>query len=321
MNFIRKNGLGILLSIAVMLLAMLLSQVLPKLGTALLALLLGIIIRLFIPQIGKFESGIKFSEKYILETAIVFIGFGFQVKQLVAIGSGTIGILVLSITLVVVFALLLKKLFKDQSNLFLLIGTGTAICGSAAIGATAPILKNKEEETGIALTVINVLGLLGMVLLPLIGSAFHFSNVDLGIFLGGILQSMGHVVGSAFSMGTEIGEIATIVKMGRISLLIPYLIIIYFVFNKSASGAKLSFPKFILFFIIAASLAQFDLFSESQLKTLSKFGDILLNIAMAAIGLKINLKILFKISGKAFIIGALVFILQICIFIIYLLMK
>lgn len=319
MNILSKNRIpGILLAVILMIAAEFLSGYLPGLGTALPALILGVVLRHIIADFSRFLPGVEWSEKYILETAIVFIGFGFQVTKFSALGISTLGIIGASIVAIVLVALLLQKLMGRDSGLYWLLGAGSAICGSSAIGATAPLIKAREEETGVSLAVINLLGLLGMIVLPVLAVGLRFSNIETGVFLGGILQSVGHVVGAAFSINNEIGQIATVVKMGRVAFLIPFLLIVYFLFRKNNDGSKPKFPLFILFFLAAVLLSQSGLFSAEVLKHLSETGDTLLNIGMAAIGLKINIKSLWKISGKALIAGTVIFVIQIVIYIAYL---
>lgn len=318
-----KNKLpGVLLAIIIMLIAKFLSGYLPTLGTALLALILGVLVRQVLTNFSPFSQGVSWSEKYILETAIVFIGFGFEISKFQEIGLSTLGLIFGSIIAIILVALLLQKIMgKEDGKLFWLLGAGSAICGSSAIGATAPLIQAKEEETGISLAVINLLGLLGMILLPLIAVGLSFSNLETGIFLGGILQSVGHVLGSAFAINPEVGQIATVVKMGRVAFLIPFLLIVYFMFRKKADGTKLKFPLFILFFLIAVIVSQIGIFNAEMLNYISKSGDTLLNIGMAAIGLKINIKSLWKISGKAFVAGLIIFTVQVLIYVVYLLLN
>lgn len=319
MRFIKKNRTGILLAVIIMLAAKGLSYLFPTLGVALIALLLGIIVRQFLKQFEVFQSGIVWTEKYVLETSTVLIGFGFQFSQLETAGLSAIGFVMLSVVLVLIVALLLRKIFRGEGTLCWLVGAGSAICGSAAIGATAPLLKSKEEETGISLAVVNLLGLFGMILLPLIASLLHFSPTETGIFLGGILQSMGHVVGASFSISPEIGQVATVVKMSRIALLMPFLFVVYFLFRQNSENkTSVSFPVFILFFAASVMLSQTDIFSAATLKTLSQTGEALLNISLAAIGLKINLRNLWNISGKAIWAGTLIFVFQIAIYVAFL---
>lgn len=322
MKSIKHKIKGILLAIVVMIVAHGLSNFIPMMGTALIALSLGIIIRQFLPQFDPYQQGVAWSEKYILETAIVLLGFGFELGRLQAVGGSTFIVIIISILLIIGLAMLLQRFSKREGQLFWLLGAGSAICGSSAIGATAPLVKAKEEETGISLAVINLLGLFGMVLLPLIARFLNFNNTETGIFLGGILQSVGHVVGASFAVNEDVGAIATIVKMARISLLLPFLLVVYFIFQRNGtSGPKIQFPRFILFFAGTMLLASLGILPNDVTNVFSKTSDILFNIGMAAIGLKINLKSIWKISGKSMRYGAILFSFQIIFFIVFLLLK
>jgi uncharacterized integral membrane protein (TIGR00698 family) len=322
MNVVYKISKGVLLAIALMLVAQLLSGVIPMMGTALLALLLGIVVRQLLPHFEPFSAGVVWTEKYILETAIVLLGAGFQFSKLQAVGHNTFLVIIASVVLILVLAWGMQKLTGHKSKLFWLLGAGSAICGSSAIGATAPLLKAKEEETGISLAVINLLGLLGMVLLPLIAGLLHFNATETGIFLGAILQSVGHVVGASFSISNEVGEIATLVKLSRVSLLFPFLLMVYFLVNKQhESNTRLKFPKFILLFALVLILVVFNVLPQPIIKAFTKSSDVLFNIAMAAIGLKINLPALLKISGKGFVYGGVIFLFQLVFFVTFILLR
>ncbi len=317
---ITKKIPGIVLAVVVMLTAKLLSAYIPTMGATLLSLLLGIIIRQIIINFNAFTPGIVWSEKYILEAAIVFIGFGFEISKFSKIGGYTVLIIFISIIMVMLATLFLSKIFdKKNSKVYWLLGAGSAICGSSAIGATAPLIEAKGEETGLSLAVVNLLGLLGMILLPIIATALHYTNVDTGILIGGILQSVGHVVSAGFSINEEIGQYATVVKMCRVAFLVPFLLFIYFLFRKKNSSGNIKFPLFIVFFLLAVIISQTGILGTNTLKHITKFGDTLLNIGMAAIGLKINIRTLWKISGKVFLVGSIIFIIQIIMYLIFLL--
>jgi len=148
----------------------------------------------------------------------------------------------------------------------------------------------------------------------------------MGIFLGGILQSVGHVVGASFTISEEVGQVATVIKIGRIALLLPFLTLVYFLFRKSNAGRKIKFPFFILLFAVAMGISiavamgisMSGVLPPHYLKSLSKAGDVLLNVGMAAIGLKIDIRSLFKISAKGFLAGAAIFAFQIGLFLVLL---
>lgn len=307
---------GAILAVLIAGLAYLIEVFVPNLSATLMALLLGIVAGNTALVGTQHYQGIKFAEKYILETAIVLIGFGFQLDLLLRLGAPVFGWLLVSVVVVVGFAALVGRLFGTPGKFNVLLGAGSAICGSAAIAATAPLLQADEEETGLALTLINLLGLIGIALLPVLSLGLSYTELEAGVLTGGVLQSMGHVVAAAFSLNDLTGEVATVVKMGRISLLVPFLLLLFFRQKRKAREAStpLKFPVFIALFIASVALSQFGFFPEQLSSVLAGAGDILLVIAMAGIGLKIKIKPLLKISAKGSLIGAAVFAFQILLF-------
>ena len=303
---------GLVLSILLAVTAFLISGVITNLGSALIALLLGLVVGNMPFNKSSFNTGIKFSEKYVLEAAIVLMGFGFRLSSLKSIGYSTPLFIVLLVVITMGISTFIGVRFmKIPKKTALLIGAGSAICGSAAIGAMAPIVKAKEEQTGISLAVINVLGLLGMVVLPFIAIALSYTDAQSALLLGGTLQSMGHVVGSGFSVSRQVGDLSVIVKMFRIVLLVPLLALLVFSGRKQGEKWSTGFPWFILLFILTVVLAQLKFISKEVLHYLAEAGDLLLLIAMAAIGSKIQLKSILKVSAPAFLLGAVIFSIQI----------
>ena len=308
---------GLVTSIAIALLGVVMAEWLPFMGSVLIALIIGVIAGNTILKDTQFTPGLKFSEKKILETAIVFMGFGFQTSQLNQLGFSTMGWIVLSVILVLGFSYVIGKWMGVSERLSLLVGAGSAICGSSAIAAISPIVKGSDEETGLSLAVINLLGVVGLVSFPILVSAMDYSTIESSVFIGGILQSLGHVVAASYTAGEEIGEWATVVKMMRIFLMIPLLIVVFFLqrTKKELGQEKMKFPVFILLFIAAFLLAQFVPIEQSYFNYLSKFGDHLLTIAMAAIGANIRINPLLKISKKGLLHGTAVFAFQILFFV------
>lgn len=289
------------------------------LASATIALLLGIILGNSGINVGRAEAGMKFTESKVLETAIVLIAFGLNMKVFTALGLNTWIFVGSSVVMVIGVALIAGRWFGLSLKMGALLGAGSAICGSAAIGAVAPLIHSKEEETGLSIGVINLLSTTGLILLPILSGVLSLSTEDSGLLVGGVIQSMGHVIGAGFSLGEEIGAAATVVKMGRILLIIPLILVFFFISRKDKTqGKKMSFPFFIPWFVLALVMAQMPFFPEGWSKILAKIGDYFLIAAMVAIGFKIKLKPLFKIAGPALMVGFIIFAFQIALFLGYL---
>ena len=316
---IWTNVPGIILAGALAAVSIILAGFGSFLASATIALLLGIILGNSGIKVGRIEAGMKFTESKVLESAIVLIGFGLNMKVFSALGLNTWVFVGSSVVMVIGVALIVGRWFGLSPKMGALLGAGSAICGSAAIGAVAPLIHSKEEETGLSIGIINLLSTTGLILLPIMSGVLSLNTEDSGLVIGGIIQSMGHVIGAGFSLSEEVGAAATVVKMGRILLIIPLLLIFFFISRKSKTpGAKMSFPYFILWFVLALVLAQMPFFPEGWSKILAKTGDILLITAMVAIGFKIKLKPLFKLAGPALMVGFIIFAFQIALFLGYL---
>lgn len=296
-------------------LALLLSDQFSFLGATTIALLLGLALANSRLNTTPFQAGLKFTEKVLLEAAIVLLAFGLNAKVFSQLGWLTWGFVAFSVLLVFLSAYGISRWFGLSAQMGALLGAGSAICGSAAIGAVAPLLHSKEEETGLSIGVINLLSTLALFMLPLLASSLALAPAGSGLLIGGIIQSMGHVVGAGFAVNAEVGALATMIKMGRVLLLIPLLIILYFVGrSRVITTSKTSFPLFIPLFVGCTLLAQLPAFPLSWAKALAQAGDYLLLAAMVAIGYKIHLKSLITMAGPALLAGILIFIGQLVLY-------
>ncbi|MGY6562820.1 MAG: YeiH family protein [Luteibaculaceae bacterium] len=308
MEFLQYSR-GVLTAILLSLAAFLLSYYFG-LNTVLLALGLGIFWGNIFSNSNNLV-GTKFIEKHILSVAIILIGAGFNIKNIFLLNWYTVAWISFMVFAVFMLALFIGKLFKFEKSFSMLLGAGSAICGSAAIVACASLVQPRNTETGLSIGVINFLGTLGIFLLPLMGTFWGFSAEQMALITGGTLQSMGHVVAASFSFSVESGELATLVKMIRIALLVPFLLFLaFYTKSKAGVGAKLSLPYFIPGFLVLVAANSFLPNYNDFWKFLANSGNHLIVLAMAAIGLNINIKSLLKLAPKALIAGVLIFIFQ-----------
>lgn len=280
----------------------------PNVGSTMLALIFGAVAGNTFMNGKTCAPGLKFVEKRVLEYAIILTGFGLHAEHLKSLGWSTLFLLAMTVVSTMLLAWVLGKIFKTTNSFNFILGAGSAICGSSAIAATAPIVGASEEETGLSLGIVNALGLIGIFLLPGLAQWLSMTDLQSGAFIGAVLQSLGHVVAAGHTLGDEVGQWATLVKMGRILFMVPLLITLYFIKPGKGKGA---FPWFIVLFVAAVFLTQWSVFPTAWSSNLATLGKWLLNIAMAAIGAKIRFKVLLKISRKGIAQGAVLFALQI----------
>ncbi len=288
-----------------------LGSVLPAFGGITIVLLLSI----SLGNVREWSAGyfgvFQYAEKQLLAMATMLLGFGLNLQLLAELSP---------LYLVVLTAMVLLSLLSSQwfcrgmsPALRWLLGAGNGICGNSAIAATAPVVRANKTEIGLAVAVVNLLGTLGIFLFPLLAKAFALNHAESALLVGGILQSVGHVVAAGFSIDAETGTMALLLKMGRILLLGPVIFFVGIRFNKGKQQS-LSFklvPNYVWGFLIAALITSSGWVPEPVTKGFEKAGTYLLLLAMAGIGLGIQFKQLISMGPKAALSGSLIFVTQI----------
>jgi len=285
-------------------------------GSVAISILLGMIINYFFSIDKSFKSGIKFSEKYLLSIAIIFMGAGLNFSVLELIEFNIIYTILLIIVFAIFSSLLIGKLFNLSNSLSFLIGIGNGICGASAIAGASSIMKSKKEDIALSISVINLLGTIGIFIVPLFINLFFEGDVNnIGVIIGSTIQAVGQVTAAGFIMSNEIGEVAVITKMIRILMLGPILILItfYYSFSNYKVSKKISFPIpfFIIGFIAFAIAVNYNLIPLSLLPMINILSKYSLLFAMAAIGLNISLESILKDGPRVFLVGFISFGLQI----------
>lgn len=312
-----KKIYGIGLCIIIGVIAKFTSQYVP-LGAVAIAILIGIVVGNSIKLGETFKSGIAFSEKQLLSFAIALMGVNLNYVLLQKLGYKTVGLIIVAMSVTIITAIILGKLLKVDPKLSLLLGIGSGVCGSSAIAATEKIIDAKEEDVGLSIAIVNFLGTIGIFLLPLIGAVIlKLSHVNAGILIGNTLQAVGQVTAGAFSISEETGQTATIVKMGRVLMLTPIILVLLFCFKTgnteqgAKKGVKIKVPLFIIGFILFSFIPTFNLLPEKYIGILSTLSKYSLIVAMAGIGLKIKFASLMQSGKSALLVACLIFLVQI----------
>lgn len=306
---------GIFLSFCIALLAMFLASFIP-IGSIAVAIIIGAIFGNSITLPEKFNSGITFSEKTLLAVAISLLGIHLDFNVLAQLGFNTITLIIVALIATLTFTIYLSKKKKIDKNFALILGIGNGICGSAAIAATKDILKLDKEKSALAIAIVNLLGTVGLFILPFIGLLLGLSDVELGILLGNTLQSVGHAVAAGFGVNETVGQSATIVKMGRILLLTPVILWLIYVVAKQneteqENTKKLQIPPFVIGFIFFSIIATTNTLPQSIEDMIAFVCKMTLLVAMSAIGLKISFKAIKESGWDAFVLAGYIFKFQI----------
>lgn len=321
MNFIRKMGKGVLLCFAIAVPSWFLGELVPAVGAPVFGILFGMILALLIKDRSTVQDGIGFVSKKVLQTAVVFLGFGLNLSVIWETGKQSLPIIVTTIAAALAAAYVLGKVMKIPGRITALVGVGSAICGGSAIAATAPVVKANDEEVAQSISVIFFFNLLAALIFPSFGALLGFSTESgeaFGIFAGTAVNDTSSVTAAAsvwdslYGLGSETLDKAVIVKLTRTLAIIPVTLILALAAARKAKAdgenvrLKSVFPMFILYFIAASVVTTAavaagvtpDFFAP--LKTVSKF---LIVAAMCAIGLNTNIVKLIKTGGKPLALG------------------
>jgi uncharacterized integral membrane protein (TIGR00698 family) len=298
---------GIFLSILLGVIALLSAQYIPMLNAIVVALLLGILIANVFTVEQQWNTGISFTSKYFLEIAIIFLGFGISFQDIGNLGWQVVAILVISIVIVLVSTIYLAKLFSCRASTGYLVGFGTAICGSSAIAALAPKIAEDKNQAGIAIAVVNLLGLVGMLLFPIFLDENIAADTS-ALLIGASLHGVSNVAGAGYAINETVGDLAITIKLGRVALLAPAMIFFNFMLNKNASFKEnIKLPYYIIGFILASTIVTFFSLPQDLIAVFRGIGKVLLTISMAAIGLNIHFSQMYRDGRIALGFGAVIF--------------
>lgn len=192
--------------------------------------------------------------RFLLQAAVVCLGFGMNLQEVMHAGKSGFIYTAISITLVLGLGILLGTLLKVGKTQSLLISIGTAICGGSAIAAMGPVLLANEEEMGVSLGTIFVLNSVALLLFPFIGHLIHFSQTQFGLWAALAIHDTSSVVGAGAKYGPVALAVGTTVKLTRALWIVP-LAITTAMLKKNKT--KIQWPWFILYFCFAAALATY----------------------------------------------------------------
>lgn len=313
MIFIKKNYKGLLLCLLISLPSFYLGKYYPLIGGPVFAILLGMTITLLFKDKSNFQSGITFTSKKILQYAVILLGFGMNLGDILNKGSQSLPIIISTISTSLIISFILYKLLKMPAKISTLVGVGSSICGGSAIAATAPVIEANDEEIAQSISVIFLFNILAALIFPTLGGMLGLSNEGFGIFAGSAVNDTSSVTATATAWdgihGSTTLNDATIVKLTRTLAIIPITVILAIYRSKKAKNTntkislKSAFPFFIIFFVLASVITtvfSLPISVTGPLKELSKFFIIM---AMSAIGLNTNIIKLIKTGVKPIFMG------------------
>jgi uncharacterized integral membrane protein (TIGR00698 family) len=306
---------GLLLAVAIGLLALVLGRYLPLVGGPVIGIVLGILVRNLLSPHARYGSGIAFAGKHVLQWSIIALGFGLSLSQVARTGLQSLSVTMVTMTVAFLAAWTLGRWLGVHDKLQILIGVGTAICGGSAIAAVTPIIRPDDHDTAFAISTIFLFNLVAVLLFPLLGHLMHMTDRGFGLWAGTAINDTSSVVAAGYSFSKAAGDYATIVKLTRATLIIPICLLIAFVVAarekrklKQDGGAgtfslAAIFPWFILWFLVASAVRTAGLIPAAIQPAIHTAAEFLIIVALTAIGLSANLRKMASTGVRPILLG------------------
>ncbi|MFU9046441.1 YeiH family protein [Acinetobacter tibetensis] len=270
----------------------------------LFALLLGMGLN-FLATDGKCKAGIEFTARTVMRIGIALLGMRITLAQITALGWQPIALVVILIIVTISVSIIVAKLIGFQRLFGMLTGGATAICGaSAALALSVALPNHPQKEKATLFTVIGVsaLSTLAMIVYPMIAQWLELSPQQAGIFLGATIHDVAQVVGAGYSMSTETGDTATVVKLMRVAMLLPVIICAAMITRMQgiASTGKRPplLPWFAVGFLMLACINSTGFIPAMVQGGINELSRWCLVISICALGMKTQLKELATVGVK-----------------------
>ena len=262
--------------------------------------------------------GILFCSKRILRIGIILYGFRLTFQDVTAVGLPAILIDAIIVTVTICGGVLIGKLLKMDRSIALLTSVGSGICGAAAVLGAESAINTKPYKTAVAVSTVVIFGTLSMFLYPVLyrNGVFDLSPELMGLFTGSTVHEVAHVVGAGNAMGQGVSNTAIIVKMIRVMMLVPALLVISWAVARNLTKrdaaeqakGKITIPWFAILFLVVIGFNSFNLLPASLVDGINQFDTFLLTMAMTALGAETSFDKFKKAGAKPFLLAAILFV-------------
>ena len=270
----------------------------------LFALLLGLSLHSFYNH-STIQAGVNFCSRELLRLCVGLLGVRIAFADIVSLGITPPLIVMVSMVLTIIFGVLFARILGLSKVFGVLSGGAVAVCGVSAAAAISTVLPNdKSQEKYFAFTVIGIttFSTLSMIFYPIVASYLGFSDELAGVFIGGAIHDVAQVVGAGYSVSPEAGDVATYIKLLRVALLMPIVMMVFFVFkeknSKMSGGVSAFIPGFLIMFFVLAFLKNVGVLPPWLIDIIRSLSSYLLVIAIAAIGVKTSLKQVLSVGWR-----------------------
>lgn len=269
------------------------------------ALLLGMALNPAFERRPAFAPGVALSVRSLLRIGIALLGIRIAVADIWALGAGTAALVIGSMAVTIASGVLFAQALGRDRSFGALAGGATAVCGASAALAISTVLppgrgRANEADTAFVVVAVNALSTVAMVAYPLLARALDFDATQAGVLLGATIHDVAQVVGAGYSVSERAGDTAVIVKLFRVALLLPVVLVIGWWLARGGERtgeAKVPVPMFAVAFLALAALNSLGLVPAPLREIVVLASKTLLLLAIAALGLKTSLRALVALGA------------------------
>jgi uncharacterized integral membrane protein (TIGR00698 family) len=281
----------------------------PYVEALVLAILLGIIVRSAWQPGPRWNAGISFSAKFLLECAVMMLGASISLGAIVASGPGLLGGIVATVVLALLASYGISRAFGLTRRIAILIACGNSICGNSAIAAVAPVIDASSDDIATSIAFTAVLGVVVVLALPLAFPIFHLTETQYGTLAGLTVYAVPQVLAATLPIGLMAVQVGTLVKLVRVLMLGPVVVLVALLRGRlddaPADGRPLKkpglahlVPWFIIGFLALASLRSLGLVPDQVVKPITWTSAVLTIVSMAALGLGVDVRVIGRLGPR-----------------------
>ncbi|MGO1745339.1 MAG: YeiH family protein [Microbacterium gubbeenense] len=288
---------GLLVCLGIAGVATVIGRFVPLVGSAIPAVILGVVIALVRRPSGRIAPGVTYSGKFVLQCAVVLLGSQLSLTSIVTVGAESLPVMLVSLGVCLIGAWLIGRAMRIERDITTLIGVGTGICGASAIAAVSPIIKARNADISYAISTVFLFNILAVMIFPFVGHALGMTPHAFGLFAGTAVNDTSSVVAAASVFSASALGFAVVVKLVRTLMIIPISVTLAVVeARRSGRGERMSLariltlvPWFLIGFVLVACVASTGVITPAATSVISEISVFLVATALAGIGLSTDL--------------------------------
>lgn len=300
----RELLVGLALVALVVAVAMAANAGAPQISTLLWAVGASVLIAPFVRRLPA-GAGVAFAAKHLLRAGVALLGFRISLGELADVGVLGFAVAVAVIACTMAATLAAGRALGVPRELRLLVATGTAVCGASAIAAMASATGGDDDDIGYAILTVTIFGTAAMIVVPLASHALGLTDYQAGMWAGASIHEVAQATAAGAAVSATALKVAAIVKLCRVVLLAPLIMVMTLRGGSSTGRAKATVPGFLLAFCAFVLLRSVVSLPSFVLDATTLMSTLLLTAGLAAVGLRIRVSALRTAGPKPLALGLL----------------